>query len=95
MTRPSRQHVPEPTIEWRRAGDYISRDHRFAEGWLDEPLARPRQSLLAQTAGLVRLWHRRHKTRQHLEGLDHRSLADVGIDPNARDREVAKKFWQP
>jgi uncharacterized protein YjiS (DUF1127 family) len=41
------------------------------------------------------LWHHRLRTRQQLRRLDRRELEDVGIDPLARKREVAKWFWQP
>ena len=41
------------------------------------------------------IWHRRHRTRRQLRGLDRRQLEDVGIDPAARRAEIAKWFWQP
>lgn len=41
------------------------------------------------------IWHHRHRTRRQLRDLDPRELLDVGIDPQARDREVAKRCWQP
>ena len=41
------------------------------------------------------IWHHRHRTRRHLRSLDRRELADVGIDPLARQREIAKWFWEP
>jgi uncharacterized protein YjiS (DUF1127 family) len=44
---------------------------------------------------LLALWNRRRRTRQQLLWLDERQLADVGIDPCVRDREIAKWFWQP
>ena len=40
-------------------------------------------------------WRRRWLTRRHLRSLDLRELEDVGIDPAARRREVAKWFWEP
>jgi uncharacterized protein YjiS (DUF1127 family) len=41
------------------------------------------------------VWHHRHRTRRQLRALDRRALIDVGIDAEARDREVAKWCWQP
>ena len=43
---------------------------------------------------LFRLWRRRAVTRRHLSWLDARGLADIGLDEDARRRELAKWFWQ-
>jgi uncharacterized protein YjiS (DUF1127 family) len=40
------------------------------------------------------VWRHRHRTRRQLRELDSRTLLDVGIDPQARQREVAKWCWQ-
>ena len=41
------------------------------------------------------VWRHRSVTRRHLRSLDRRELEDVGIDPAARQHEVAKWFWEP
>jgi uncharacterized protein YjiS (DUF1127 family) len=40
------------------------------------------------------VWRHRFVTRRHLRSLDRRELEDVGIDPAARQHEVAKWFWE-
>ena len=40
------------------------------------------------------VWRHRFVTRRHLRSLDRRELDDVGIDPAARQHEVAKWFWE-
>ena len=40
------------------------------------------------------VWRHRAVTRRHLRSLDRRELEDVGIDPAARQHEVAKWFWE-
>ena len=40
------------------------------------------------------VWRHRSVTRRHLRSLDRRELEDVGIDPAARQHEVAKWFWE-
>jgi uncharacterized protein YjiS (DUF1127 family) len=49
---------------------------------------------LRPLAALI-IWHHRHRTRRQLRELDSRQLEDVGIDPTARQAEIAKWFWQP
>ena len=40
------------------------------------------------------VWRHRAITRRHLRSLERRELEDVGIDPAARQHEVAKWFWE-
>jgi uncharacterized protein YjiS (DUF1127 family) len=54
--------------------------------------ARPWRSAIITT---LIVWHHRHRTRRQLRDLDARALLDVGIDPQARHREVSKWCWQP
>jgi uncharacterized protein YjiS (DUF1127 family) len=92
MTRPLRHpdlvhHAAAGTVRLHNRDDCIVRDHQFVDR------ARPRDGggLLAMS----RTWRRRYVTRRHLALLDARGLADIGIDAAARDREIAKPFWQP
>ena len=43
---------------------------------------------------LLRMWRRRYVTRRYLSLLDARGLADIGLDADARDREITKPFWK-
>jgi uncharacterized protein YjiS (DUF1127 family) len=39
-------------------------------------------------------WRQRRRTRQHLEGLDDRLLADIGLNRTQQRIECAKAPWQ-
>jgi uncharacterized protein YjiS (DUF1127 family) len=43
----------------------------------------------------LRLWFRRHRTRQTLRDLDRNQLADIGVSEEQRTLECAKPFWRP
>jgi uncharacterized protein YjiS (DUF1127 family) len=85
------------SIELHDRNDYIVRAHVFADK--APPRYAPRRRVLSAWVGLLRgtltTWRRRYLTRRHLASLDERGLADIGIDQAVRDREVARKFWQP
>ena len=53
-------------------------------------LTRTRLDLLAALA----LWRQRRRTRQHLNGLDDRQLADIGLTRTQQRTECAKAPWQ-
>ena len=40
------------------------------------------------------IWKMRIKGRREMARLDEHILADVGINPNERDKECAKPFWK-
>ena len=40
------------------------------------------------------LWHRRARTRRHLDGLPEHLLADVGLGVAESRRESARPFWR-
>jgi alanine dehydrogenase len=40
------------------------------------------------------IWRRRYVTRRQLRSLDRHGLADIGLDPIERDREIVKPFWK-
>ena len=42
----------------------------------------------------VLLWRERRRTRRHLDDLDDRALADVGLTRAQQRSECAKSFWQ-
>jgi uncharacterized protein YjiS (DUF1127 family) len=54
--------------------------------------SRPRRTTLI---AMLIIWRHRHRTREQLRRLDRRELMDVGIDPVAQKREIARWFWQP
>jgi uncharacterized protein YjiS (DUF1127 family) len=92
MTNRLRQRTPIDLLDVLDCGsairllgrdDYVIRHHVFAVE------ARPRR--LMETLGL---WRRRYLTRRHLRQLDRHGLADIGLDPIERDREIAKPFWK-
>jgi uncharacterized protein YjiS (DUF1127 family) len=43
---------------------------------------------------LLRLWHRRLRTRHSLRELESHHLGDIGLSERDRRREGAKWFWQ-
>ena len=75
---------PHPTV-LRSSGDYIIRSHLFT----GEPPSRR-----IGVAATIALWRQHYLTRRHLAALDGRGLADIGLDREARDREVGKPFWK-
>lgn len=91
MTQPLRRHdlvhdAADITVRLHHRNDYIVRDYEFA----DQAGRRDDAGLIA----MLRTWRRRYVTRQQLGLLDAHGLADIGIDASAREREVAKPFWQ-
>jgi uncharacterized protein YjiS (DUF1127 family) len=57
--------------------------------WFDVVLALP-----AATLAVLRAWRTRLRERQELYGLDGRTLQDIGVTVNERDRELRKPFWE-
>ena len=43
---------------------------------------------------ILRLWHRRLRTRHNLRELESHHLGDIGLTERDRRREGAKWFWQ-
>jgi uncharacterized protein YjiS (DUF1127 family) len=51
---------------------------------------------LAGTAlAAVWTWRFRARSRNQLADLEPRMMRDIGIDPRALEREIAKPFWRP
>lgn len=91
MTQPLRRYdlvhyAADITVRLHDRDDYIVRRHEFIDH------GRPRDG--GGLITMLRAWRRRYVTRQQLGLLDARGLADIGIDAGARDREIAKSFWQ-
>lgn len=42
---------------------------------------------------LLRQWHQNARTRRQLAELTSLQLADLGISPSERMREISKPFW--
>ena len=78
------------TVRFRDGDDYIARHYEFADDTQLRDAPRDAGGLVA----LLRMWRHRHVTRGHLRRLDARGLADIGLDADARDREIAKPFWK-
>ncbi|MGI9418008.1 MAG: DUF1127 domain-containing protein [Geminicoccaceae bacterium] len=47
-----------------------------------------------QITAWLRLWRRRHRTRRELARLGDEYLDDIGLQPDHREGECAKRFWQ-
>ncbi|MFS2122445.1 DUF1127 domain-containing protein [Pseudomonas sp. Pseusp97] len=72
----------------------------------DDPImeSHPATLPLLSTAGLarcakiltrqVRHWHQNARTRRQLAELTSLQLADLGISPSERVREISKPFWR-
>lgn len=43
---------------------------------------------------LLRQWHHNARTRRQLAELTSLQLADLGISPSERVREISKPFWR-
>ena len=54
----------------------------------------PRMGRLDLLVALA-LWRQRRRTRHHLNGLDDRLLADIGLSRTQQRIECAKAPWQP
>jgi uncharacterized protein YjiS (DUF1127 family) len=52
------------------------------------------RALRAFIMAAIAKWRRRSRTRRQLRALNDRELNDVGLSPEARQRESAKWFWQ-
>lgn len=53
--------------------------------------------VLAGLTGLLSetlVWHQRSQGRAQLRSLEQHRLDDIGLSPDARDREVRKPFWR-
>jgi uncharacterized protein YjiS (DUF1127 family) len=79
-------HAADITVRLRDGDDYIVRHHEFTDD------GRPHDD--RGLVGLLRMWRRRYVTRRQLRLLDAHGLADIGLDANTRDREIAKPFWK-
>src|SRR5512139_1105773 len=96
MTHPLRQHktiAPQPlddAVVMRDRSHYIVRDHAFE----DDAQARYAAKMAATLVTALTTWRRRYVTRRQLRPLDRHGLADIGIDPLERDREIVKPFWK-
>ena len=106
MIHSLRRHEPISTVECATLATiglhdrnhYIVRAHVFADKVRPHPVVGSPRMLFAWGHSLMAAsttWRRRYLTRRHLRWLDERGLADIGIDQVDRDREVARKFWQP
>lgn len=53
-----------------------------------------RRSLVRAWRETLSSWFRRARTRRALAELDAHRLDDIGLDPQCRARECAKRFWE-
>jgi uncharacterized protein YjiS (DUF1127 family) len=84
-------------IQWRDRDHYVVRAHAFEDDAHPHDVVGGHRTPLTWGTLLLatlRLWRHRYATRRQLRWLDQRGLADVGIDPIAREREVIKQFWK-
>src|ERR1700687_4233542 len=96
MTHPPRHHVPiapqpiDDAVVMRDRNHYIVRDYTFDDD------VQPRHAVKIITTLMTALttWRRRYVTRRQLRSFDRHGLADIGLDPFERDREIAKPFWK-
>ncbi|MDH1009405.1 DUF1127 domain-containing protein [Pseudomonas nicosulfuronedens] len=59
----------------------------------DLPTLRP-APLLRRLPAVFREWLRNARTRRQLAELTSLQLADLGISPSERVREISKPFWR-
>jgi uncharacterized protein YjiS (DUF1127 family) len=53
-----------------------------------------RRPLVRTVRKTLSSWFRRARTRRALAELDAHLLDDIGLDPQCRARECAKRFWE-
>ncbi|MBB4861899.1 uncharacterized protein YjiS (DUF1127 family) [Pseudomonas nitritireducens] len=51
-------------------------------------------SLLRRLPGIFGEWLRNARTRRQLAELSSLQLADIGVSPSERVREISKPFWR-
>ena len=56
--------------------------------------ANPILALLRRTAGVLREWHRRYRSRYELASYSLHERADLGFAASSLDAEIAKPFWR-
>jgi uncharacterized protein YjiS (DUF1127 family) len=66
----------------------------YALSFFDPPGHTRRFRVWPALLATVLLWRERRRTRQHLDHLDDRALADVGLTRAQQRSECAKSFWQ-
>jgi uncharacterized protein YjiS (DUF1127 family) len=54
----------------------------------------PAAGWLQRFVDLIFLWHERARGRRQLATLDHRMLADIGIDTATAMNEADRPFWR-
>src|SRR5688572_2398636 len=97
MTHALRHHqtiAPLPiddAVIMRDRNHYIVRDYAFDDAAQPRAMVRIAAALMT----VLTSWRRRYVTRRQLRALDRHGLTDIGLDPVARDREIAKPFWKP
>jgi uncharacterized protein YjiS (DUF1127 family) len=97
MTHVLRHYAPlapqpiDDAVAMRDRNHYIVRDFAFDEA----AKAHTGASTAAALMTVLTAWRRRYVTRRQLRSLDRHGLADIGLDPIARHREIAKPFWKP
>ena len=63
----------------------------------ENPSARTRHSLaqvIRRLVAVLRLWHRRYRTRRELATCDAWLLRDIGISTGEAQHEADKPFWR-
>jgi len=65
---------------------------------MERPLTRSANNPFAGTQQtlwhLLHQWHQNARTRRQLAELTSLQLADLGISPSERVREISKPFWR-
>ncbi|MBD9677760.1 DUF1127 domain-containing protein [Pseudomonas sp. PDM18] len=61
---------------------------------LSSDLPTPAPALLRRLPALLGEWLRNARTRRQLAELTSQQLADIGISPSERIREISKPFWR-
>ncbi|MFJ3051311.1 DUF1127 domain-containing protein [Pseudomonas nitroreducens] len=56
--------------------------------------AHPLHATTRQLWQLIQKWHQNARTRRQLAELTSLQLADLGISPSERVREISKPFWR-
>jgi uncharacterized protein YjiS (DUF1127 family) len=58
------------------------------------PATNPLSGMQHTFCTLLRQWHQNTRTRRQLAELTSLQLADLGISPSERVREISKPFWR-
>jgi ornithine cyclodeaminase/alanine dehydrogenase len=90
----SLQDVAAAVAIYRRALETGARTRLAINAFEDDTQPRYAAKMAATLMTALTTWRRCYVTRRQLRSLDRHGLADIGLDPIERDRQIHKPFWK-